>query len=594
MQTVLGINAYHGDSAACLVEDGRVVAAVEEERFNRVKHWAGFPRESIRWCLASRGLKLGDLDAVAVNRDPRSNLRRKVGYVLRRRPSVGFLVDRARNTRAWSATEELLEEALPGQGSPGRVEAVEHHLAHLASAFHCSGYEEAVAVSVDGFGDFASAAWGLGTAAGIPIDDRVYFPHSLGAFYQAITQFLGFPNYGDEYKVMGLAPYGEPAYAAELREVARPSGEAGFALDMRFFRFHEEDHGYEWRDTAPASDAIYSQALCELLGAPRGPDEAIEQRHRDLARSAQAVYEELFFRLLAAVHRRYGVDRLAVAGGCGANSVANGKIHLETPFRDVYLPPSPGDAGGAIGAALVLAHRADGGLSDAELRTAALGPAYTAAEIDEAVERRRHDVERAGCDVVRIDDEAALCRRAAQTVAEGRVLGWFQGAMEFGPRALGNRSIVGDPRRADMKDILNAKIKRRESFRPFAPSVLRGAVPEWFDSDADVPFMSRVFVVRLERREQIPAVTHVDGTGRLQTVEPADNPRYATLIEAFRELSGVPMVLNTSFNENEPIVCRPEEALDCFLRTDMDVLVMGDLLLERRGDGARPTSARPS
>jgi carbamoyltransferase len=436
-------------------------------------------------------------------------------------------------------------------------------------------------VSVDGFGDFASAAWGLGRKSVIAIDGRVYFPHSLGIFYQALTQYLGFPHYGDEYKVMGLAPYGVPSHIRAMREIVKLTEAGGFALDLAYFRHHRERIAYSWASGAPEFGDLFSPALEDLLGPRRRPEDPLEDRHRDIARSVQAMYEEAFFHLIGRLHRRVGVSDIALAGGCAMNSVANGKIRRRTPFRRVYVQSAAGDAGGAIGAAYVVWQRLSGNRSFV-MDHAYWGPEFSSAEIVGLLAERRDEIGRSGCQVEEICDEGELCRRAAKAIAEGAVLGWFQGRMEWGPRALGNRSILCDPRRADMKAILNAKIKRRESFRPFAPSVLEEAVTDWFDEDDAVPFMMQVFQIREEKRAQIPAVTHVDGSGRLQTVYRHTNPRYYRLIECFRDLTGVPMVLNTSFNENEPVVCQPHEALTCFLRTKMDALMIGDFGIFRR------------
>jgi carbamoyltransferase len=436
-------------------------------------------------------------------------------------------------------------------------------------------------VSVDGFGDFASAAWGVGRGTAIEVEDKVYFPHSLGIFYQAMTQYLGFPHYGDEYKVMGLAPYGQPTRIDAMRRIVLLQPDGSFKLDLRFFRHATEKVEYEWEGGSPTVGTLYTDAIAELLGPPRAKDEPLTQAHKDIARSVQAMYEEAFFHLLGALHAQHKLDAICIAGGCGMNSVANGKVTLRSPFKEVYVQSAAGDAGGAIGAAYAVWHEL-GGARGPVMDHAYLGPAADEGEISRLLAARAGEIEAAGCTVERIDDEAELCRRTAAAIADGQVVGWFQGRMEWGPRALGNRSIVCDPRRADMKDILNLKIKRRESFRPFAPSILREAVPEWFELDGDVPFMMQVYPIRAERRAAIPAVTHVDGSGRLQTVYRHTNPRYYRLIEAFRDLTGVPMVLNTSFNENEPVVCRPEEALDCFLRTRMDVLVLGTWIFERR------------
>lgn len=576
-QTILGLNAYHGDSSACLLIDGRIVAAAEEERFRRIKHWAGFPAEAISWCLREGGIGLAQLNHVAVNSDPAANLADKALYALTHAP-LRLLSDRFANQKKRIDIADDLNELGLGQFT-GSLHRIEHHLAHLASAYYCSPFARALCVSVDGFGDFASGAWGLGDGNTIRLDERVKFPHSLGAFYQAITQFLGFPHYGDEYKMMGLAPYGEPNHLDAMRQIVRLRADGGYALELKYFRHHREKIAYQWTAGSPSVGELFADSLEQLLGPRRASDEPLSQRHKDIARSAQAMYEEAFFHLLNTLHPQYGTDDVVIAGGCGMNSVANGKIVRRSAFKQVYIQSAAGDAGGAIGAAAVVNARL--GLPRPLMPHAYLGPHFSSAEIAELLEARKTEIAEAGCTVSHCEDEALLCEKTAQAIARGEVIGWFQGALEWGPRALGNRSIVCDPRRADMKDILNLKIKRRESFRPFAPSVLREAVPEWFEEDADVPFMMQVFQIRAEKRALIPAVTHVDGSGRLQTVERAHNPRYYRLILAFQTLSGVPMVLNTSFNENEPVVLRPVEALNCFLRTKMDLLVLGDWLVQR-------------
>ena len=577
---ILGINAFHGDSSAALVRDGVLVAAVEEERFSRIKHWAGFPLQSIAYCLREAGLHLADIEHVAINQDDRAHWLRKLAYVAVHPPGMDLVLSRLRNRRRRQQLPELLAEAFPADNFRGAIHNVEHHLAHLSSAFHVSPFEEAVVVSVDGLGDFSSAAWGVGRKNDISVAGRVYFPHSLGIFYQALTQYLGFPYYGDEYKAMGLAPYGSPSRMEAMGEIVKLTKNGAFMLDLAYFRHHRERIAYSWDSGSPEFGDLFSPALEELLGPRRRPQEPLEERHRDIARSVQARYEEAFFYLIGPLQQRFGLSDIALAGGCAMNSVANGKIRRMTPFRRVYVQSAAGDAGGAIGAAYVVWHRL-GGHRSFVMDHAFWGPQFALAEIARLLSERREEIAQSGCAVEEISDEEELCRRAATAIAQGAVLGWFQGRMEWGPRALGNRSILCDPRRGDMKAILNAKIKRRESFRPFAPSVLAESVGGWFEEDDAVPFMMQVFQIREEKRAQIPAVTHVDGSGRLQTVYRHTNPLYYRLIESFRDLTGVPMVLNTSFNENEPVVCRPEEALDCFLRTKMDALVIGDLLVSR-------------
>jgi carbamoyltransferase len=579
---ILGVNAFHADSAACVLRDGALVAAAEEERFRRIKHWAGFPTRAIAWCLAEAGVTLGDVDHVAVNQDSHANRLRKAAYVASQRPDLSLVLGRLRNRGARASIPELLQAAFPSELLKARFHAVEHHLAHLASAFDVSPFDEAVAVSIDGFGDFASTAWGVGRSAQLAVEGRIFFPHSLGIFYQALTQHLGFPHYGDEYKVMGLAPYGEPRQLAAMRRIVRLLPGGAFELDLDYFRHHRQRTDHTWTDGAPAFDDLFSEALEDLIGPRRAPDAPIEARHRDLARSVQAMYEEAFFHLIGALQTRSGLTDLALAGGCAANSVANGKVRRQTPFARVYVQAASGDAGGALGAALCVWRRLGSGRAS-RMDHALWGPGYGDGALGKLLGAEANRLAAAGCQARRVASDAELSAETARAVADGQVVGWFQGRMEWGPRALGARSIVCDPRRADMKQILNAKIKRRESFRPFAPSVLDRAVGDWFEEDDDAPFMAQVFQVREPKRALIPAVVHVDGSGRLQTVHRTANPRFYGLIEAFETLTGVPMVLNTSFNENEPVVCRPEEALDCFLRTRMDRLVLGDHVIERVG-----------
>ena len=585
---IIGLNAFHGDSSACLVQDGQLVAAAEEERFQRVKHWAGFPARAISYCLEAGNVALADVDYICINSNSRANLLRKTGYALRHKPDVSFLLDRIKNRHRRSNIGAELATAFPDVRFTGQIVAVEHHLAHLVSAHTVSPFATSACVSLDGFGDFSSTAWGLGTGPDIEVLGRVYFPHSLGIFYQAMTQFLGFPHYGDEYKVMGLAPYGRARFLQQLREIVSLVDNGSFRLNLRYFCHYRQGVDYEWSSGSPRVGQLFSRDLSELLHMPaRSPDQPLGQDHFDLARSTQAMYEEAFFHLLRAIYNQTQERHLTLSGGCAMNSVANGKVYRKTPFTKLYLHPAAGDAGGAIGAAFWQWHQLDPGSTGREMQSrfvmthANWGPEYSADFISAMLDRKADELKKSGCLVKRINDGDHLCAQTAEAVAEGKVIGWFQGRMEWGPRALGNRSIVCDPRRADMKDILNRKIKRRESFRPFAPSVLRHEVAQWFEEDDDVPFMMQVFQIRPEKRAQIPAVTHVDGSGRLQTVTEQSNPLYFTLISSFADLTGIPMVLNTSFNENEPVVCTPAQALDCFLRTQMDVLVLGPFFVTR-------------
>lgn len=577
---ILGLNAFHGDSSACIMRNGALIAAAEEERFTRVKHWAGFPAEAIKFCLTEAGIKIDAIDHVALNQDSRANLGSKLLYLLKTRPSPALVLERLQHRRVREGVPELLQRCFPELKRAPQFNRVEHHFAHLSSAFHVSPFSEAVVASVDGFGDFASAAWGVGNDTEIDIEGRALFPHSLGILYQAITQYLGFPHYGDEYKVMGLAPYGALRFLSQLRRLVTLNPDGGFELDLTYFRHHKEKIAFEWADGSPKFVDLFAPPLEELLGPRRRSTDPLNERHMDIARSTQAIYEEAFFNLLNVLYERHKLTGIALAGGCAANSVANGKIRRMTGFKKVYIQAAAGDAGGAIGAAFAVWHKC-GGKRSFVMDHANWGPRFGADYIKGLLRSESVRIAEAGCSVEHIGDEAELCRWTAGEVAEGKVVGWFQGRMEWGPRALGNRSIVCDPRRRDMKDILNAKIKRREAFRPFAPSILSEYVSEWFEEADEVPFMMQVYQIREEKRARIPAVTHVDGSGRLQTVRKSANARYHSLISAFRELTGVPIVLNTSFNENEPVVCKPEEALLCFFRTNMDVLVLGDVTIRR-------------
>ena len=579
---ILGLNAWHPDAAACLVVDGEVVAAAEEERFTRRKHTAGFPAEAVRWCLEEAGIEPGDLDWIAINRDPFAALLPKALHVLRKRPSLAFLRDRLANRREVQDAAGAVAKALGTPQLRARVARVEHHRAHLASSFLVSPFDRAAVVSVDGFGDFASGAWGRGDRSWMSIEDRVGFPHSLGLLYLALTQHLGFGNYGDEYKVMGMAAYGSPRFRDELKEIVQLERDGKYRLALRFFRHHSEGVEMDWNGPVPRIGRATSDALEDLLGPGRRPEEPLEQRHFDLAASLQARYEEVLFHLLRHVAEETGAANLCLAGGCAMNGLANGKILAETPFEQLYVPPAPGDAGGAVGAAIDVWCRRLGQPRRFEMTHAYWGPSVRTEDVHTLLTEERERLSEERCRVTRLPRAEELASSVAERIAEGNVVGWFQDRMEWGPRALGNRSILADPRRADVRELLNRKIKLRETFRPFAPSVLAEHAAEWFDVTREVPFMLEIRDVLAEKRDDVPAVVHADGTGRLQTVRSDLNPRYHALIRAFHERTGVPMVLNTSFNENEPVVCTPAEALDCFLRTNMDVLVLGDHLVERR------------
>jgi carbamoyltransferase len=582
---ILGINAYHGNASAAIVCDGRLVAAVEEERFNRVKYAAGFPAQAIRYCLKKAGLTLAEIDHVAVPRNPYARLGRKIFYALRM-PS--FARGRAKVLLKFQGIPEALAETFAGDLHRIRAEfhRIEHHQAHLASSFYCSPFAQAALLSADGLGDFASTMWGIGSGSRMKIEGAIAFPHSLGLFYSAVTQYLGFLKFGDEYKVMGLAAYGQTEQLElfhDILRVEKGSAGNGFKLGLEYFSHHRTGPEMSWAeaDKTPRLGKLFSEGMERRLGSARAADQTLEQRHRNLAASLQARLEEVYLGMLRRFAERTRLKSVCLAGGVAFNCVANGKIFEATPFEQVYVQPAAGDGGLSVGAAFFVWHQVLGRPRSFVMDHAYWGPEYSHQEICRAVDSS--GLAQKGC-VVRELQEEELMPRAAAIIAEGKILGWFQGRAEWGPRALGNRSIVADPRRPEMKEILNRRIKHRESFRPFAPSILAEATGEYFAKSHPSPFMTLAYPVRPEKREKIPAPTHVDGTGRLQTVTREANSRYHALISAFRDLTGVPVVLNTSFNDNEPIVCSPEQAIDCFERTQMDALALGDLLITRQGE----------
>ncbi|HYB61567.1 MAG TPA: carbamoyltransferase C-terminal domain-containing protein [Methylomirabilota bacterium] len=578
---ILGINAYHGNASAALVSEGRLVAAVEEERFNRVKYAAGFPVAAIRYCLETAGLTLAEVDHVAIPRNPWARLGTKLLFAMR---MPKFARERARVLARFVGIPEALSRAFDCDPKTIRAKfhRIEHHQAHLASTFFVSPFEQAALLSADGLGDFASTMWAVGEGNRMRVDGSIAFPHSLGMYYTGVTQYLGFLKFGDEYKVMGLAAYGEPAYLDEFRRIVRSTGRAGFRLGLEYFIHHRTGPEMSWResDKTPELGPMFSSYMAERLGPVRDPQAPLEQRHRDAAATLQARLEEVLFEMLNALHKRTGQKAVCLAGGVAFNCVANGRIFERTPFERVYVQPAAGDAGLAVGAAYFIHHQILRRPRSFVMGHAFWGPEFSPERIRAAVAASR--LAESGMEIVERPVEE-IAREAAKEIAAGRILGWFQGRAEWGPRALGNRSIVADPRRAEMKDILNQRIKHREIFRPFAPSILEECTAEYFEKSYPSPFMTLAYSVRPEKRSVIPAPTHVDGTGRLQTVNREANPRYWRLIREFANLTGVPVVLNTSFNDNEPIVCRPEEAIDCFLRTKMDALVLGDILIRKPG-----------
>ncbi len=575
---ILGINAYHADSSAAIFKDGVMIAATEEERFRRVKHWAGFPSMAVQFCLREAGITLEQVDHIAIGRDPKAKLQKKLLFLLKN-PGGGWsaVLDRVRNARKVSSLEDelaALDINVYKSAIKQKIHQVEHHRSHLASAFFASPFEEAALLSIDGSGDFSTTMIGVGRGNQIEVLDSVDFPHSAGLFYTAFTQLLGFPHYGDEYKVMGLAPYGEPKYVDRLKEVVIFQEDGLFSLNPKYFRSAKHGIVSYGEDHIPKVAPLYSEYMIEKFGQPRKKSEELTQYHKDLGASVQRITEELIFHILTHLHKRTGLKQVCIAGGVAQNSVANGKLTRNTPFSQVYIPSAGHDAGISMGAALYVYNHVLKQPRAKPVWSAYTGSRFTNEEIEKYLQSRHIEYERL--------DDASLFDKVSDQLINAGVVGWFNGRAEFGPRALGGRSILADPRRNDAKELLNSKIKRRESFRPFAPSILKEYVNEYFEVQDEVPFMEKVFPIRKEKHQVVPAVTHADGTGRLQTVDREVTPRYYQLIERFRQKTGVPILLNTSFNENEPIVNSPEDALECFLRTNMDMLVMENCIVTKR------------
>jgi len=586
---ILGVNAYHANAAAAIVVDGRLVAAVEEERLNRVKYAAGLPARAIQFCLDAAGVSLGQVDHIAIPRDPYARLGTKLRFALR---LPKFAMDRARVMRKFAGVREDLAAAfdIAPDAIRARFHRIEHHRAHMASAFFVSPFESAAVLSADGLGDFASFMCALGEGPNMRVLGEVRFPHSLGMYYTALTQYIGFWKFGDEYKVMGLAAYGQPEFMDEFRHIVRAHGPHSFRLGLDYFLHQSQGSEMTWRDASstPVLGRLFSPYLEKRLGPARKADELLTQRHHNLAASMQAALEEVLASCWNGLARETRQKSLCLAGGVAFNCVANGKIFSTSPFERVYVQPAAGDAGLSVGAAFAVHHQVLGRPREFAMEHAYWGPQYSPTEMKRVAGSAASTGEADIADL----DESSLVDSTARHIANGKIVGWYQGAAEWGPRALGNRSILADPRRPEMKDILNRRIKHREIFRPFAPSIAEEAVGDFFEQTHPSPFMTFAYPVRPEKRAVIPAPTHVDGTARLQTVSRSANPLYWKLLRRMGDLTGVPVVLNTSFNDNEPIVCRPEEALECFRRTQMDVLVLGNSILEKKSAAVAASGER--
>lgn len=561
---ILGVNCYGHDASATLLIDGVPVCAVEEERFTRQKHTGVFPEHAIRCCLEMGGISGKDLDAVGFYWDPGIHRVKQALHVLRYFPaSLNVLAARGETARLLGGIKPRLAHHLSIPES--KIHYVEHHLAHAASAFFVSPFEDAAIFSYDGVGEWTTTLYGMGRGNQMEKRGEVFFPHSLGDFYSMMTEYLGFKHSGGEGKIMGLSSYGDASkYYDKLRSIVHVGEHGQYRLDTSYLRYHT--HGKkQW----------FSPRLVELLGPARQPESEMSKHYEDIAAAAQKVVEEVALELLRWHHGQTQTSKLVISGGVGLNSVVNGRIITETPFTEVFVQPAANDASGSFGAAYYLWNQVFKQPRVYVMRDAYLGP-----KIDDA--QHRAAVEAEGLSFETLDRETII-ERVASMLAEGKIVGWFQGRMEYGPRSLGNRTILAAPFPASMKDTLNARVKHREPFRPFAPSLPAERVGEFFEHDYPSPFMLMVYKTRPEKRAVIPAVDHVDGTGRVQSVERETNPLYYDLITRFGEKTGVPVLLNTSFNvRGEPIMHMPEQALDCFLGEDMDALVLGNLFLDKR------------
>lgn len=588
MAVILGINAFHAGASACLVIDGVPVFAIAEERLNRVKYYGGFPVLSIRACLEFAGLRISDIDHVAVGRDPRANTAQKITFALTHPANLPNLLKIRSKSQRFLSVGELLGQAMDLQGRQPRfqVHNVEHHVAHAASSFYISDWDTAASFTLDGSGDFVTATLARCTGDRIDLLKKVFVPHSAGSLYTMISEFIGYPSYGDEGKVMGLAPYGEDSYADKISDMVAISTDS-FKLNPRYFMPFGSNAGMSLGDDGTmVVHRHYSDEMVRQFGPPRAKEAELQKRDMDLAFGVQRRFEQIYMTMLNALHKKCPTDRVALAGGCALNSVANGKLFDETPFRETVIQPAAGDDGLAMGAALYVSNCVLKEGRRWRMVNPYFGDEFSPREIKAALDA-------AGVVYEELSEDD-LIRKTVDEIVEGKVLGWFQGRMEWGPRALGNRSILVHPGFPDMKEILNARIKRREWYRPFAPAVLAERQTDLFEKGHPSPFMLHVYKIRPEWRERLSAVNHVDDTGRLQTVTKEENHLYWRLISEFDSRTGIPVLLNTSFNENEPIVHTPAEAIDCFLRTKMDLLGIGPFFCLKSKQRGATVETRPA
>jgi len=563
---VLGISCFYHDAGAALVRDGELVAAAEEERFNRRKHYSGFPEQAVEYCLKQAGVTIDEVDYIGFYEKPLVKFNRILETILAGWPRTYTVW--VKSIPIWMTNKlrigRIIQKTL---GTDQDILYCQHHLSHAASSFLVSPFDEAAIITADGVGEWCTTAWGVGHGHHIDIMKEIRFPHSVGLLFSAITAYLGFRVNDAEWKVMGLAPYGRPRYVDKFREVVDIRDDGSFRLNLKYFSFTH------------STSRTFSRAWEKLFGRPQRPKESeLDQFHQDIACSGQKIVEEIMVKMARHVHEVTGMDNVCLAGGVGLNCVANWRILNEAGFRKIFIQPAAGDSGGALGTAFYIYNSVLGNPRRYVMNHALVGPSFSEDEIIATLKSSRAPFET-------IDDEAELIERTTRYIADGKVVGWFQGRMEFGPRALGARSLLADPRNPKMKDLINAKVKFREAFRPFAPAILAEHAHEYFDmpQGMEAPFMLLVPKVRPEKHQVIPAVTHADGTGRVQTVTEETNPLFYRVIKRFGELTGVPVVINTSFNvRGEPIVCTPQDALDTFTKSGIDVLVMGrNILIEK-------------
>ena len=575
MSVILGINTFHAGSSAAIIIDGEPVVALAEERLNRVKYFAGFPKLAVARCLEIANLTFAEIDAVAVGRDSSANLHKKLEFALKHPTKLLNLARMRGKSKTFDDLKSLIANECEVEAAQLKFKSynVEHHLAHTASAYFASPWEHSAGITIDGSGDFVSCLLSECVGDEIRTLKKVFVPHSLGTFYTAVCQFIGYGKYGDEGKVMGLAPLGEDRYHDFFEKALKPTAN-GFELNSEYFLPFGANQGMEINEAGEmVVHRLFSDKFIKEFGEPRERHAEITQRDMDISFGLQRVFEKYYMHLLDSLHKLVPTARVSMAGGCALNSVANGKLLLETPFRETCIQPAAGDDGLALGAALYVSNS---GLREGKrwvMKNSYLGDEYSDSVVRAELDRYKMSYEQL--------DRETLLEKTSEEIKNGNVVGWFQGRMEWGPRALGNRSILAHPGFPNMKDILNARIKHREAFRPFAPSVLQERQPELFEQDHPSPFMLHVYKIRPEWRDRLSAVNHVDDTGRLQTVAREENPLYYDLIKKFESKTGIPVILNTSFNENEPIVCQPFEAIECFLRTKMDTLVIGSFFCKK-------------